>query len=91
MSTTIFLDSHVFCPYSGDMRKAGRPKKQADAVKTEYIEIRCETGEKQSFRDAADAAGMPMSGWIRDRLRRSARKELEDIGKRAAFLDRLAG
>lgn len=71
------------------MKKTGRPKKQLDAVKTEYIEIRCETGEKQSFRDAADAQGMAMSAWIRDRLRRSARKELEDLDKPVAFLERL--
>jgi len=70
-------------------KKTGRPKKAPDAVKTEYIEIRCETGEKQSFRDAADAAGMPMSGWIRDRLRRAARKELEDLNKPVPFLERL--
>jgi uncharacterized protein (DUF1778 family) len=72
------------------MKKPGRPKKLPDAVKTEYIEIRCEESEKQTFRDAADAAGMPMSGWIRDRLRRSARKELEDLNKSVAFLDRLS-
>lgn len=71
------------------MAKKKIPRKPADAVKTEYIEIRCERGEKQSFRDAADAAGMPMSGWIRDRLRRSARKELEDLDKPVAFLERL--
>jgi hypothetical protein len=72
-------------------KKIGRPKKQPDAVKTEYIEIRCETGEKESFRDAADAAGMPMSGWIRDRLRRSARKELEELDRPVPFLNRVAG
>jgi uncharacterized protein (DUF1778 family) len=71
------------------MKKTGRPKKRPDAVKTEYIEIRCEEAEKKSFRDAADAAGMPMSGWIRDRLRRAARKELEDMEMPVAFLDRL--
>ena len=71
------------------MTKKKIPRKPADAVKTEYIEIRCEVGEKQSFRDAADAAGMPMSGWIRDRLRRAARKELEDLDKPVAFLERL--
>ena len=70
-------------------KKIGRPKKTPEAVKTEYIEIRCETSEKQSFRDAAEAAGMPMSGWIRDRLRKMARKELEDIGQPVPFLDRL--
>ena len=70
-------------------KKIGRPKKKPESVKTEYIEIRCELAEKDSFRDAADAAGMPMSGWIRDRLRRAARKELEDLDKSVPFLERL--
>lgn len=71
------------------MKKTGRPKKRPDAVKTEYIEIRCEEAEKQTFRNAADAAGMPMSGWIRHRLRRDAKKELEELNLPVAFLDRL--
>ena len=61
------------------MKKIGRPKKKPDAVKTEYIEIRCEESEKTAFRSAAEAAGLPLSGWIRERLRRDARKELEDV------------
>ena len=72
------------------MKKTKIPRKAPEAVKTEYIEIRCEEGEKRSFRDAADAAGMPMSAWIRDRLRRVARKELEDLELPVAFLDRLS-
>jgi uncharacterized protein (DUF1778 family) len=72
------------------MKKAGRPKKEPDAMKTEYIELRCEASEKQTFRDAADAAGLPLSGWIRQRLRRDARKELEDLERPVAFLDRLS-
>lgn len=71
------------------MKKTGRPKKNSDAVKTEYIELRVDESEKQTFRDAADAAGMPMSGWIRDRLRKASRKELEDVGRPVPFLDRL--
>lgn len=70
-------------------KKAGRPKKQPDLVKTEYIEMRVEQSEKQTFRDAADAAGMSMSTWIRDRLRRAARKELEDLNRPVAYLQRL--
>ena len=84
------LDGHTFCPYYSAMKKTGRPKKRLDAVKTEYIELRVEEGEKQSFRDASDAAGMAMSAWIRDRLRRAARKELEDLKLPVAFLDRLS-
>jgi uncharacterized protein (DUF1778 family) len=70
--------------------KTGRPKKKPDAVKTEYIEIRCEQSEKDAFRSAAEAAGLPLSGWIRNRLRRDARKELEDLDLPVAFLERLS-
>lgn len=90
MSREIFLDRPRFCPYASIMRKTGRPKKQPDAVKTEYIEMRCELSEKQAFQAAAEASGLPLSGWIRERLRRDARKELESIGLPVAFLDRLS-
>ena len=84
------LDVFGYCPYTLDMKKPKIPRKAPEAVKTEYIELRVEQGEKKSFRDAADAAGMPMSGWIRDRLRRAARKELEDLDIPVAFLERLS-
>lgn len=72
------------------MKKTGRPKKKSDAVKAEYIEVRCEESEKQAFKAAAEAAGLPLSGWIRERLRRIARKELEGMDMPVAFLDRLS-
>lgn len=71
-------------------KKLGRPRKQANAVKADYIEVRCEEAEKQAFRAAAEASGLPLSGWIRERLRRIARKELEDMNMPVAFLERLS-
>jgi len=73
------------------MAKAGRPKKKPDAVKTEWIEMRVEKSEKDAFRAAAEAAGLPLSGWIRQRLRRDAKRELEDLNLPVAFLERLSG
>lgn len=70
--------------------KTGRPKKRPEAVKADWLEVRCEEAEKQAFRAAAEAAGLPLSGWIRERLRRVARKELEDMGMPVAFLERLS-
>jgi uncharacterized protein (DUF1778 family) len=70
-------------------KKMGRPKKTPEATKADYIEVRCEESEKQAFRAAAEAAGLPLSGWIRERLRKVARKELEDMNMPVAFLDRL--
>jgi len=68
------------------MKKTGRPKKPAGTVKADYIEVRCGETEKQAFRAAADAAGLPLSGWIRERLRRIARKELEGMNLPVPFL-----
>ena len=85
------LDVSTFCPYAmGMAKKMGRPKKKPEAVKADYIEVRCEESEKQAFRAAAEAAGLPLSGWIRERLRKIARKELEDMGMPVPFLDRLS-
>jgi hypothetical protein len=53
----------------------------------DWIEVRCGEAEKQAFREAAGAAGLRLSGRIRERLRKAARKELEDINKRVAFLE----
>ncbi len=36
--------------YNFGMKKVGRPKKQPGTLKAEYIEVRCEASEKESFR-----------------------------------------
>lgn len=54
-------------------------------MKTEAILIRAEPEEKQAFRLAADLAGVPLSAWMRERLRRAARLELVDAGQRVPF------
>jgi len=66
--------------------KRGRPPKGAGRTKSEYLDIRVETTEKQAFRDAADLAGLDMSAWIRERLRANARKELEAAKLPVAFM-----
>jgi len=71
------------------MSKPGRPKKAAETTKGEYIELRVSATEKQAFVDAANLGGMALSVWIREKLRRASRKELEDAEKPVAFLDRL--
>jgi hypothetical protein len=90
MSRIILIDTTLFVGTLLGMKKTGRPRKAPDAVKTEYIEMRVEKSEKDTFRAAADAAGLPLSGWIRQRLRRDAKKELEDLGLPVAFLERLS-
>lgn len=66
-------------------RLRGRPPK-AERRKAEYLDIRLEATEKQAFREAADVAGLDLSAWVRERLRASARRELESVGKHPAFL-----
>ena len=72
------------------MAKAGRPRKPKGTAKEEYLELRLDAAEKQSFKDAADLSGMAVSVWVRERLRRAARKELEDADRPVAFLRRLS-
>jgi uncharacterized protein (DUF1778 family) len=72
------------------MNKIGRPKKPKGTGKEEYLELRLDAAEKQAFWDAANLSGMALSVWVRERLRKAARKELEDAEKPVAFLDRLS-
>ncbi len=58
-------------------------------MKTETIKLRVSMDEKLAFQDAADIAGLPLSAWVRERLRKAARLELEAAGRQIAFLQRL--
>ena len=60
------------------------PKK--DRARIERLEIRVEPDEKDGFQQAAKLAGIPLSAWIRERLRRIARRELEEANKSIPFL-----
>jgi hypothetical protein len=76
---------YVFCRYNYRMkRNPGRPKKAKKL--SEYLEVRVEAAEKQTFKDAADLAGIPVSTWVRERLRRAAIRELEEAARPIAFL-----
>lgn len=68
-------------------KRRGRPKKSSESVKSAGILLRMEEREKQGFTEAATLAGVPLSVWIRERLRLAARQELEKAGLRVAFLD----
>lgn len=64
--------------------KGGRPRK-ANRL-SEYLETRVDAAEKQAFKDAAELAGIPLSAWVRERLRRAAVRELEEAALPIAFL-----
>jgi hypothetical protein len=63
----------------------GRPPKSSDAVKSKGILLLLEPAEKSAFKEAADLAGAPLTVWIRERLRKVAMRELEEVGRKAAF------
>jgi hypothetical protein len=55
-----------------------RDPESSGETKREQMLIRLEPGEKEAFRLAADLAGIGISAWVRERLRRIARQELEE-------------
>ena len=65
----------------------GRPKKSSHQLQTAYLDTRLTEAEKQTFKDAADVAGLPLSTWVRERLRRAAVRELEEASRPIAFLN----
>lgn len=60
-------------------------------MKTEILEVRLKPDEKRTFRDAAELAGIPLSSWVRERLRKAAVRELQDASRPIPFLERPNG
>ena len=54
-----------------------------------HLQVRVTREEKRGLKDAADYAGIPLSAWIRERLRRAATRELEDAALPIAFLEKI--
>jgi hypothetical protein len=57
-------------------------------MKNELVKLRVTEAEKRAFQEAADLAGLPLSAWARERLRRVAVRELEEASRPIAFLQR---
>ena len=51
------------------------------------LQVRLSEAEKQTLRAAAKVAGTTTSAWVRDRLRRIAREELQSSGLKVPFLE----
>ena len=60
----------------------------AMAGKTETLKMRLTTEEKDAFLAASELSGLTLSAWIRERLRRSSRMELEEAGEKVPFRKR---
>lgn len=59
----------------------------AKKTKGEQILVRLMPSEKRAFRVAAELSGITLSSWIRERLRREARKELMEANMPVDFLE----
>jgi hypothetical protein len=57
-----------------------------DKGRIETVQIRLTNQEKQGFLEASKIAGIPLSSWVRERLRLAAIQELEAAGKRIPFV-----
>jgi uncharacterized protein (DUF1778 family) len=66
------------------LNKGGRPVKAHKLDQT--LKLRMDAAEKQAFSDAANVAGIPVSTWMRERLRRAAARELGEVSRPIAFL-----
>lgn len=63
------------------MAKAG-----SNSAKNGLMQIRLDSSEKKTFNDAARHAGISLSSWARERLRRAAIMELEAANLPIEFL-----
>ncbi len=54
------------------------------------LQIRLSEDEKTGFQAAADLAGIALSAWVRERLRRAAIEELRGARQDVPFLDSCA-
>jgi uncharacterized protein (DUF1778 family) len=59
-----------------DERQPGRPPK-GDKSQEARLYVRAIDFEKDLLEDAAKAAGLSLSEWVRDRLLRAAKRELK--------------
>lgn len=64
-------------------RGPGRPAKSPGERKAVLIAFRTEDAEKAEYERAAEAAGIGLSDWIRERLKRATKRELREQGQRA--------
>ena len=69
-------------------KRQGAPRKSPDIAKSKVFQLRLTETEKEAFRLAAERDGKTLSDWIRDRLRRVSRQELQEHGDEVPFLAR---
>jgi len=65
--------------------RQGVANKRSQNVKDVPLNIRVSGPEKAAFVRASEIAGVPLSSWMRERLRIAAMRELDNIGEVAPF------
>ena len=55
-------------------------------TKAQVLQIRLTDDEKAGFQAAADMSGIPLSSWVRERLRLAAIRDLESAGQKIPFI-----
>ncbi len=55
--------------------------------KTETIQVRVTPEEKEGLVEAAKISGIPLSSWVRERLRLAAIRTLEGAGRKVPFVE----
>jgi predicted HTH domain antitoxin len=55
-------------------------------MRSELIKIRATQDEKKAFEKASSLAGLSLSAWMRERLRRTVIRELTEAGIKVSFL-----
>ena len=56
-------------------------------MKDYNLQVRLTQAERETLKMAAQAAGISLSAWLRDRLRKAARVELQSSGIKVPFLE----
>ncbi len=56
-------------------------------MKEYNLQVRLTQAERETLSVAATASGLSISAWVRDRLRRAAREELQSSGIKVPFLE----
>ena len=69
-------------------KNAARGRPRLEQTRAEYLEVRIDMDEKEAFKEAAEIEGIALSAWVRQYLRRAARRVLEETGRPVAFLSK---
>jgi hypothetical protein len=75
-------------PESMETKKKRRGKSPGGSVdaKSDSLLLRLSPSEKQGFGEAASLSGLPLTTWMRERLRKIAKRELEEAQRPIPFL-----